>query len=208
VARASQPPPVWVQCSASGYYGNAGDRVCDETQAPGTGFLAETCRQWEQSLMAQELPGMRRVVLRIGVVLDAEHGALPPLVKISRWFLGGAAGSGRQYLSWIHREDLLGIFLAVLNRREMTGVYNACSPSPVTNSAFMRELRAVLGRPWCPPAPEFMVRLAATLLLDTDPALALQGQRVSPARLQEAGFTFKYPELGAALRDLLGKTGA
>ena len=203
MARVRHPPPVWVQCSASGYYGNAGYQVCDEAQAPGTGFLAETCRQWEQAFQAQVLPGLRRVVLRVGVVLDAEHGALPPLMKLTRRFLGGAAGSGRQFISWIHREDLLEIFSAALNRREMAGAYNACSPAPAANAAFMRELRAVLGRPWCPPAPEFMVRLAATRLFDTDPTLALHGQRCSPARLQAAGFAFRHAALSAALRDIL-----
>lgn len=202
--RAKNPPPVWVQCSATGYYGNAGDRFCDETLAPGPGFLAETCRQWEGAFAALELPDVRRVVLRIGVVLDAEHGALPPLAKLTRRFLGGPAGSGRQYISWIHREDLLDVFQAVLTRPEFSGPYNACSPAPVTNTEFMRELRGVLGRPWCPAAPEFIVRLVAGRLLDTEANLALHGQRCSPARLQAGGVTFRHPAVGAALRDLLG----
>jgi len=202
-ARAKNPPPVWVQCSATGYYGNAGDRFCEESLAPGPGFLAETCRQWEEAFHAVEMPGVRRVVLRIGVVLDAEHGALPPLVKLARRFLGGSAGSGRQYLSWIHREDLLGVFQAALTRLEMSGAYNVCSPAPVTNAEFMRELRAAVGRPWCPAAPEFVVRLVASRLLATEPNLALHGQRCSPSRLQAAGMTFRFPAVGAALRDLL-----
>jgi uncharacterized protein len=202
-ARTKHPPPVWVQCSATGYYGNAGDRFCDEALPSGPGFLAETCRQWEEAFHAIELPGVRRVVLRIGVVLDPEHGALPPLVRLTRRFLGGVAGSGRQYLSWIHRDDLMEIFHAVLTRPELAGTYNACSPAPVTNALFMRELRTVLGRPWCPPAPEFVVRLVATHLLQTEPNLALHGQRCSPARLQAAGITFKHPALATALRDLL-----
>ncbi len=202
-ARAKNPPPVWVQCSATGYYGNAGDRFCDEALPSGPGFLAETCRQWEEAFHAVELPGVRRVVLRLGVVLDAEQGALPPLGKLTRRFLGGTAGTGRQYLSWIHRADLLGIFQAALTQPGLVGAYNACSPAPVTNAEFMRELRAVLGRPWCPPAPEFVVRLAAGRLLGIEPNLALHGQRCSPQRLQAAGVTFKYPAVGAALRDLL-----
>lgn len=203
VARVRHPPPVWVQCSATGYYGNAGDRVCNEAQAPGTGFLAETCRRWEEAFHAVELPGVRRVVLRIGVVLDAEHGALPPLMKITRHFLGGAAGSGRQYLSWIHRADLLEIFSAALNRPELAGTYNACSPVPVTNAEFMRELRAAVGRPWCPPAPEFVVRLVASRFLETEPNLALHGQRCNSQRLQTAGMRFQYPQLARALADVL-----
>ncbi len=203
-ARAKNSPPLWVQCSATGYYGNAGDRFCDEALPPGPGFLAETCRRWEEAFQAVELEGVRRVVLRIGVVLDPEHGALPPLVQLTRRFLGGTAGSGRQYLSWIHREDLLDVFQAALERPELAGAYNACSPAPVTNTEFMRELRAAVGRPWCPPAPEFVVRLVAGRLLGTEPNLALHGQRCSPARLQAAGVTFRHPAIGAALRDLLG----
>lgn len=202
-ACARNPPPLWVQCSASGYYGDAGERICDESQASGTDFLAETCRQWEGAFQALELPGVRRVVLRLGVVLDAEHGALPPLAKLTRRFLGGPAGSGRQYLSWIHREDLLDIFRAALTRPGLAGVYNACSPAPVTNAGFMRELRAVLGRPWCPPPPGFVVRFVAENHFHTDGTLALHGQRCSAARLQAAGITFRHPAVGAALRDLL-----
>jgi uncharacterized protein (TIGR01777 family) len=202
-ARAKQPPATWVQCSATGYYGNAGDRFCDESLASGPGFLAEVCRRWEETFQALDLPEVRRVVLRIGVVLDPEHGALPPLVKLTRRFAGGAAGSGRQYLSWIHREDLLTIFHAVLTRPELAGTYNACAPAPVTNTEFMRELRGVLGRPWCPPAPEFVVRLAAARLLGVEPNLALHGQRCTSQRLQAAGVTFAHPAVGAALRDLL-----
>jgi len=202
-ARARNPPPVWVQCSATGFYGNAGDRFCDESRAPGSGFLAEVCRRWEENFAALELPKVRRVVLRLGVVLDAEHGALPPLVKLVRRFLGGAAGGGRQYFSWIHRDDLTAIFQTVLARPELHGTYNACAPAPVTNAEFMRELRAVLRRPWSPPVPEFVVRAAAGPLMGVDASLALHGQRCSPQRLQAAGFAFTHPVLGGALRDLL-----
>ena len=159
--RAKNPPPVWVQCSATGYYGNAGDRFCDESLPSGPGFLAEVCRRWEAAFQAFELPDVRRVVLRLGVVLDAEQGALPPLVQLTRRFMGGAAGSGRQFISWIHREDLLSIFHATLTQPGMTGVFNACAPAPVSNAEFMCELRGVLGRPWSPPAPEFAIRLLA-----------------------------------------------
>lgn len=202
-ARAKRPPPVWVQCSATGYYGNAGDRFCDESLPPGPGFLAEVCRRWEEAFAAAELPDVRRVVLRLGVVLDAAHGALPPLVRLVRRYLGGTAGSGRQYFSWIHRDDAVAAFAAALTRPDLAGAFNACSPAPVNNAELMRELRRVLGRPWSPPAPEFAVRLGAGPLLGVDPNLALHGQRCLPQRLQAAGFGFRHPALGAALRDLL-----
>jgi uncharacterized protein (TIGR01777 family) len=202
-ALAQQPPPVWVQCSATGFYGDAVDRTCDESMPSGPGFLAEVCHRWEETFAALDLPGVRRVVLRIGAVLDAEHGALPPLVNLTRRFLGGAAGNGRQYFSWIHRDDLLAIFEAVLTRPELSGTYNACAPTPVTNAEFMRELRTVLHRPWSPRVPEFAVRLAAGPLLGVDPNLALHGQRCFPQRLQAAGVAFAHPTVGGALRDLL-----
>lgn len=202
--RAKRPPPLWIQCSATGFYGNAGDRFCDESLPSGPGFLAEVCRRWEEAFAAVELPDVRRVVLRLGVVLDADHGALPPLVRLVRRFLGGTAGSGRQFFSWVHRDDALAAFAAALNRPELAGVFNVCSPAPVSNAELMRELRRALGRPWSPPAPEFAVRLMAGPLLDVDPNLALHGQRCTPQRLLAAGFTFAHPALGPALRDLLG----
>jgi uncharacterized protein (TIGR01777 family) len=201
--RVANPPPVWVQCSATGYYGDAGDRVCTEAAPAGDDFLAEVCRHWEQAFAVAELPGVRRVVLRLGVVLDAEHGALPPLARLARRFLGGAAGNGRQFMSWVHRDDAITAFVAALTRADFTGTFNLCAPAPVTNAEFMRTLRSVLGRPWSPPAPAFAVRLMAGPLMGVDPALALHGQRAVPRRLQAAGFSFAHPELVAALRDLL-----
>ncbi len=202
-ARAKNPPPVWVQCSAAGIYGNAGDRLCDESLPPGPGFLAEICRHWEEALGGLELPEVRRVVLRIGLVLDREAGAFPPLAKLARCYLGGAAGSGRQYISWVHLEDLVRIFAVVLAQPQLTGACNACAPGPVTNAEFMRELRSALGRPWCPAAPEFAVRFAARHLLKTEGNLVLYGQRCVPQRLLTAGFGFRYSQLPGALTDLL-----
>jgi uncharacterized protein len=204
-AKAKNPPPVWIQCSATGYYGNAGDRFCDESLASGPGFLAEVCRQWEETFQAVELEGVRRVVLRLGVVLDAEHGALPPLVRLARRFLGGTAGSGRQFISWVHRDDVVAAFGAALTRPDLSGVFNVCAPDPVSNAEFMRTLRRAVGRPWSPPAPEFAIRLAAGPLMGVDANLALHGQRCVPQRLLAAGFSFTQPRLAPALRDLLGK---
>jgi uncharacterized protein (TIGR01777 family) len=197
------PPAVWIQCSATGFYGDTGDRICDESAPPGSEFLAEVCRRWEETFHALDLPGVRRVVLRLGVVLDAKQGALPPLIQLTQRFLGGAAGSGRQYFSWIHRDDLVAVFQSALSRSELSGTYNACAPEPVANGVLMRELRAVLRRPWSPPVPSFAVRLAAGPLMGVDPDLALHGQRAVPTRLQTAGFAFAHPTVDAALRDLI-----
>jgi uncharacterized protein (TIGR01777 family) len=203
VAKARQPPAVWVQCSATGYYGNSGDEVREEHSPAGRGYLAEVCRRWEAEFNGLELPGTRRVVLRLGVVLGREAGALPPLVQLVRRYLGGAAGNGRQYFSWIHRDDLIRIFQAALAQPEFTGVYNACSPDPVTNAGLMHTLRATVGRPWCPPAPAFMVRLVAHYWLKTESSLILNGQRAVPARLLAHGFQFRYGQLASALAELV-----
>jgi len=202
-ARAKNPPPVWVQCSATGFYGNAGDRFCEESLPSGPGFLAEVCRQWEEAFAALDLPDVRRVVLRLGPVLDRKTGPFPAMLGLTRKFLGGAAGSGRQFLSWIHRDDAVTAFAAAINRPELTGTYNLCAPGAVTNAEFMRELRAAVGRPWVPPAPEFVVRFVAEHHFFTDGNLALHGQRCTPQKLLATGFKFTHPAVGGAIRDLL-----
>jgi hypothetical protein len=208
IAKVRQPPAVWVQCSAAGYYGNSGDDVREEHSLAGRGFLAEVCRLWEAEFNQLELPETRRVILRLGVVLGREAGVLPSLVRLVRRYLGGAAGNGRQYFSWIHQDDLVRSFLAALTLPEFSGVYNACAPEPVTNEELMRSLRAAVGRPWCPAAPEWIVRLAARHWLKTDASLILQGQRVAPTRLLAAGFDFQYGQLSLALADLAGPAQA
>lgn len=205
-ARAKRPPPVWVQTSATGFYGNAGDRFCEESLPSGPGFLAEVCRRWEEAFAAADLPDVqRRVVLRLGPVLDQKTGPFPAMLGLTRKFIGGAAGTGRQFISWVHRDDAVAAFEAALAKPEMSGVYNVCAPGAVTNAEFMRELRAAVGRPWCPPAPEFVVRFVAEHHFHTDGNLALHGQRATPQKLLATGFTFKHPAVGGAIRDLLGR---
>lgn len=204
-ARAKTPPPLWVQLSATGYYGNAGDRFCEESLPPGPGFLAEVCRRWEEAFATAELEGVRRIVLRLGPVLDQQTGPFPPLLGLTKKFLGGAAGTGRQFMSWVHRDDAVAAIVAAVTNPEMTGTYNVCAPGAVTNAEFMRELRSAVGRPWCPAAPEFVVRFVAENHFFTDGNLALHGQRATPQKLQATGFKFKHPAVGGAIRDLLGK---
>jgi uncharacterized protein (TIGR01777 family) len=205
-ARAKNPPPVWVQVSATGFYGNAGDRFCEESLPPGPGFLAEVCRRWEEAFATLDVPDVqRRVVLRLGPVLDQQTGPFPAMLGLVKKFAGGAAGSGRQFISWVHRDDAVAAFVAALTKPEMSGIYNVCAPGAVTNAEFMRELRAAVGRPWCPPAPEFVVRFVAEHHFFTDGNLVLHGQRVAPQKLLATGFKFKHPAVGGAIRDLLGK---
>jgi uncharacterized protein (TIGR01777 family) len=199
----TQPPRVWVQAGSLAYYGDLGDEWCGEGAPSGRGTVVETCRLWENSFKTVPLSGTRRVLLRIGLVLARDAGALSVLGRLTRWFLGGAAGSGRQYMSWIHLADMNQMWLDAIEGDEVNGVFNATSPNPVTNAEFMRELRRALFRPWCPPAPVWAVRFGSRLM-HTEPSLALTGRRCRPARFLRLGFKFQFPELRGALKDTYG----
>jgi len=196
------PPKVWVQAGAIGYYGNAKERICDENSPNGSDALSDICRQWEYAFNSAPAPKTRKVLLRIGVVLGREGGALPVLVRLTKWFLGGSVGSGKQFISWIHVKDLMRIFNESLSRADLTGTFNAVGPHPARNREFMRELRRSLHRPWSPPAPAWAVKIGSRLM-GTEPSLALDSCRVIPKRLAEKGFSFQFPELNTALKDIL-----
>ena len=195
------PPRVWVQAGAIGFYGNRGDSLCDEGAPHGEDKLAGICLQWENAFNSVVVPGTRRVLLRIGFVLGRNGGALPLLARLTRWFMGGAIGSGKQYMSWIHHADLNRMFVEAIERTDLSGAFNATAPNPVTNEEFMGQLRRALHRPWSPPAPVWAVRLGSWLMR-AEPSLALSGCRCAPKRFLQAGFRFQFPELGAALRNI------
>ncbi len=195
------PPAVWVQTSAVGIYGNTEQR-CAENAPVGSSFKADVCVQWEAAFATACPAAVRDVVLRVGVVLARKGGAYPPLARVTRWFLGGAAGNGRQGISWVLLDDLEEIFLRAVHDSTMRGAYNACAPEPASNAAFMRTLREVLQRPWAPPAPAFAIKLIAPLVMRTDASLVLEGQYAVPARLLADGFRFKAARLTSALTAL------
>ncbi len=201
--RCYDPPPVIIQASSLAIYGDPGDWVCNEEEAHGKGYSVEVCEAWEQAFFEHE-DGLRRVALRIGFVLGRDGGALKPLAKLARWYLGGAAGSGRQYISWLHIEDFCAMVKWIINHPDNHGIYNAASPTPVTNAEFMRTLRGVLGRPWAPRTPAWAVKLGARFIMRADPNLVLTGRRCVPKRFLDEGFVFKHTDLDATLRDLLG----
>jgi uncharacterized protein (TIGR01777 family) len=198
------PPRVWVQAGAIGFYGGQKEKICDENSPADNDSLAEICKQWESAFNSANAPNTRKVLLRIGFVLGRDGGALPVLGKLAKWFLGGAVGSGKQYISWIHIVDLTRMFVTVIENEKLSDVFNAVAPNPVTNAEFMRELRHALHRPWSPPAPEWAVRLGSRLM-KSEPSLALTGCRVTPRRFSEAKFQFQFPELRAALESLFKK---
>lgn len=201
IAASTAPTPVWVQSSAVGIYGNAGDALCDESAPHGSDFMADVCEQWEAAFRAALTPATRRVVLRFGVVLGSEGGALPTLASLARWGLGGTVGSGRQYISWIHRDDLVALVERAITT-PMSGPYNAANHVPETNAAFMKRLRQVVHRPWSPPAPAFAVKIGS-YVMGFEPSVALHGQRCVPRRLDEEGFAFAHENLSESLKSLL-----
>lgn len=199
-------PEVLVTASAVGYYGDRGAEKLDETSRPGAGFLAGTCVDWEAATAAARTAGIRVVQLRIGIVLTPGGGVLARSLPLFGLGLGGALGSGAQYMSWIAREDLIGVLLRALADVNLDGPVNAVAPASVTNREFTRVLARVLRRPAVLPAPAPALRLA--LGREMADELLLASTRVLPARLVSSGFSFRFPDIESALRFELGKMGA
>lgn len=199
LAALPHPPGVLICASATGYYGNRGDEILTETSAPGTGFLADVCREWEAAARPAEAAGIRVVHLRFGVVLGPGGGALEKMLPPFRLRLAGPLGGGRQWMSWIHRDDIIGLVRHALEHDALRGPVNATSPEPATNSFFTKELANVLHRPAVLPVPA----LALRLLYGEMSAVLLHSQRVLPRAAESAGFHFRHPELRRALRSIL-----
>jgi uncharacterized protein len=199
VENAKTRPAVLASASAVGYYGPHGDEELTEEAAPGSGFLATTCVEWEAAARRFTDLGLRVVNPRIGVVLGAEGGALPKMLLPFKAGLGGPVGSGKQWMSWIHADDLVALVIDVLEKPAASGPVNATAPNPARNEDFSKTLGRVLHRPVLMkvPAP------ALKLLLGEMSSVLLEGQRVLPKRAQELGFQFRHTELDEALRDVL-----
>lgn len=195
------PPEVFVQASSLAIYGNAFERWCDEDAPHGDGFGAEVSAQWEEAFNQLNLPPTRKSILRIGFALGRGGGIIDFLARLTRFFLGGHVGNGRQFISWIHVADLNRLFIDCIENSDSHGTYNATSPEPVTNAEFMRELRRVLHRPWSPPVPTPLAHLGAALM-GTEASLALTGRRCTPRRFIQQAFKFEFPHLAAALDDI------
>lgn len=200
VRTVSQRPRVLIQASAVGYYGDSEEAEFTEDDPPGKGWLPEVCTAWEAATREVEDLGLRRVIIRTGLVLDREEGLLTTMALPVRMGAGGPIGNGRQWMSWIHREDEVNAILSLLENDSAVGAYNLTAPHPRRNADFVRALAGVLHRPYWLPAPAFAVRAVLGKMSE----LALKGQNVQPKRLEEAGFHFDYPDLTAALADLYG----
>ncbi|MCA9198256.1 MAG: TIGR01777 family oxidoreductase [Planctomycetales bacterium] len=201
-----QAPPVWVQMSTAHIYGDPPSAVCDEDSATGIGLAPTVGREWEQAFAASKLDNQRGVVMRTSFVIGrnrgAGGGAMSTLGWLARLGLGGTVGSGSQGMSWIHETDLNRLFDKAITDENMSGVYVASAPNPVSQAEFMRTLRRTVRMPIGLPSPEWLVRIAAPLLLRTDPELVIYGRYVVSKRLADAGFDFEYPDLVSALSEV------
>lgn len=199
VRQAATPPGMVLQASAIGYYGVHGDEVLDENSSPGDDFLAQVCQTWEQSTAEVAQHGVRWVAARIGIVLSEQGGALPRVLVRYRLLGGGPFGNGRQWWSWVHLDDVAAALHFLVENANVAGPVNLTAPNPVTNNEFGKTLARIIKRPHFFPLPAFLLRLAlgevATVVVD--------GQRVLPRQLQAHDYPFHFPQLEAALRDLV-----
>jgi hypothetical protein len=205
IAVASARPKVLISASAVGYYGSYDNDGAEFTEAarPGSDFLATLCSHWEDEARKIVRHGVRLCLLRFGVVLDRDGGALPRMMLPFKFGAGGPVGSGQQVISWIHRADTVGLIRFALATERFSGPINATAPEPVQSRQFATLLGRAMHRPAFMPTPAFALRLALGEMAD----LALRGQRVLPTRALEFGYPFRYPDLEAALRAILGRNG-
>lgn len=196
------PPRVLISGSAIGYYGSPGDEVVTELSPPGDDFVAEVVEAWEAAAEPAVDAGIRTVFLRTGLVLAGEGGLLPRMALPFRFFVGGPLGSGRQWMSWVSLDDVVGAIRFLLDRDDMAGPVNVCSPEPVTNAEMAKAVGAALHRPSLVPVPAFAPRLV--LGREMADSLLFASQRVRPAVLIDAGYPFVHPDLAAALDAALG----
>jgi uncharacterized protein (TIGR01777 family) len=202
IAQASAPPPVLVSGSAVGYYGPRGDEVVSEDTAAGHDFLADVCVKWETEARRAETAKTRVVLIRTGLVLERDGGALPPMLLPFRLFAGGPVGSGRQYWPWIHRQDWVDLVRFAIDNPQVSGPINVTAPQPVTNRDFARALGRAMHRPAVMPTPGFVLKL---MMGEMAEALILSGQRAVPMKAERLGFSYSYPRLDSALAALFGQ---
>lgn len=201
IKKAASKPKVLISASAIGYYGAHGDEYVTEDTPPASDFLAKVCKAWEaEAMKAQEL-GIRVVLIRIGGVLESDGGALPKMMTPFKFFLGGPIGSGKQWFSWIHRDDVVSIIKYALESESVSGPVNAVSPNPVTNKEFSSALGKALHKPSWLAVPAFVIKLTLGEL----GGMLLTGQRVMPEKILRSGYKFKYSNLEDALKAIFRK---
>ncbi len=199
IALAEPKPSVLINASAIGYYGTSETATFEEDSPGGNDFLAEVCKKWEAEAQKVKEAGVRLVILRIGIVLDKDGGALAKMLPPFKLFAGGPLGSGRQWFSWIHRDDLVNLIVEALKRPDIEGTFNATAPNPVRMNQFCQTLGEVMNRPSWLPVPGF----ALETLLGEGAKVVLEGQQVLPKKIQSLAFQYQYPTLKSALEGII-----
>ena len=202
LAQTQSKPEVFICASAIGFYGNRGDEILDESSSAGQGFLPEVCVEWEEASRIASDAGIRTVNIRIGLVLSSKGGALEKTLLPFKLGLGGRLGSGGQWWSWIHVDDIVGAIHHAMQTGSLSGPVNLVAPNPASNSEFTATLASVLHRPTLFPVPEFALCLAFGKTAAEE--LLLSSERVKPGKLQDSGYQFRFPQLRGALEDLVG----
>jgi uncharacterized protein (TIGR01777 family) len=197
---AQKKPELLISGSAIGYYGNQGEKLIDEQMSCDSSFSSKLCFDWEHEAQQAEALGIRTCYLRTGIVLGKKGGALSKMLPAFKLGLGGPMANGRQWMSWIHIDDLIGIILHIINNKDIKGAVNGTAPNPVTNKIFSSTLAGVLMRPAFLPMPAFMLNL---MLGEMAQELLLSGQRVIPKKILDSGYDFQYAELENALREVV-----
>ncbi|MFQ6116259.1 MAG: TIGR01777 family oxidoreductase, partial [bacterium] len=201
IAETKKKPSILVNASAVGFYGNVEDEDVTESHPKGNDFVADVCEQWEREACMAEALDIRVVLPRFGVVLAKDGGAFKKMQLPFKLFVGGPLGTGRQWFSWVHREDVIGVILFALEQSKLSGPVNVVAPEPVTMKQFCKTLGKALGRPSWAPVPALVLRA----LLGEMAEMFLTGQRVIPKKLEELGYQFQYPKLEEALSAILSK---
>ncbi len=193
-------PEILISASAIGYYGSQDDNIIDETSQPHNEFTSQLCHKWESEALKAEEIGVRVCITRLGVVLGPNGGALKQMLPTFKMGIGGQIGSGKQYFSWVHIDDVILAFSFLIENKKQSGIYNLTAPNPITNAHFTKALGKQLKRPTIFSVPSFIIK---TLFGEMGETLLLKGQRVLPKQLQQAGFIFKYPKINEALESII-----
>ena len=203
IAQCQSPPATWINASSATIYAHSPDQPMTEASPiTATDFSVDVCKKWEAAFHQHQVPGTRKVVLRIAIVLGNSGGAFPTLKKLVKVGMGGKQGNGQQMVSWIHEEDLAKVLSFCLENEEVSGTWNVSAPNPVKNVYFMKEIRSKLSIPFGLPAPKFLLKLGAAII-GTETELVLKSRYVIPQKLIDAGFKFRYEKITYALKDLI-----
>ena len=200
IKRLEKKPDILISASAIGYYGSQDDNIIDEKSQSHNEFTSQLCHKWESEALKAEDIGVRVCITRLGVVLGPNGGALKQMLPTFKMGIGGQIGSGKQYFSWVHIDDVILAFSFLIENKKQNGIYNLTAPNPITNAHFTKALGKQLKRPTIFSVPSFVIKI---LFGEMGETLLLKGQRVLPKQLQQAGFIFKYPKIDEALENII-----